>query len=71
MTDKQTGHSDKVSFVGTLKAVLWSFFGVRKRSDYERDAEKLNPVYVLVAMILAAAVFVSVLLVVVQMVVKQ
>jgi RsiW-degrading membrane proteinase PrsW (M82 family) len=71
MTDKQTGRSDKVSFAGTLKAVLWSFFGVRKRSDYERDAEKLNPVYVLVAMILAAAVFVGVLLLVVQMAVKQ
>lgn len=62
---------DKVSFLGTLKAVLWSFFGVRKRRDYERDAEKLNPVYVLLAMLLAAAVFIGVLLFVVQMVVKQ
>jgi hypothetical protein len=62
---------DKISFFGTFKAVLWSFFGVRKRRDYERDAQKLNPVYVLVAMLLALAAFIGILLLVVQIAVKQ
>ncbi len=35
----------KGSFVGTMKAVAWSFFGVRKSSDYERDVHQLNPVH--------------------------
>ena len=32
-----------------MKAVFWSFFGVRKRKDYEHDAANLNPVHVIVA----------------------
>ncbi len=71
MTDTDVDKQDNISFLGTLKAVLWSFFGVRKRRDYERDAQKLNPVYVLLAMILAVGMFVGILLFVVQMVVKQ
>jgi Protein of unknown function (DUF2970) len=27
----------------TVKAVAWSFFGVRKGSDYEQDIQNLNP----------------------------
>ena len=27
----------------TFKAVLWAFFGVRKRSGYEEDLGKLSP----------------------------
>jgi preprotein translocase subunit Sec61beta len=57
-------------FLPTLRAVLWSFFGVRRRSEYEKDAVHLNPVYVIVAGIGAAAVFVLVLLMVVRMVVS-
>ena len=58
-------------FLPTMRAVLWSFFGVRRRSDYEKDAVHLNPVYVIVAGIGAAALFVLVLLLVVRMVVSQ
>lgn len=71
MTESDVNKHGKVSFFGTVKAVLWSFFGVRKRSDYERDAQRLNPVYVLLAMLLAAGVFIGILLFVVQLVVKQ
>ena len=46
------------SFLGTLKAVAWSFFGVRKSSDYEKDVSQLNPVHVIVAGVVAAALFV-------------
>ena len=46
------------SFLGTLRAVLWSFFGVRKGSDYEDDIKKLNPLHVVIAGVLAAVLFV-------------
>ena len=60
----------KATFVQTMKAVLWSFFGVRKQSDYERDAAELNPVHVIVAGVLAAAIFVVLLILVVRSVVR-
>lgn len=56
-------------FWQTLRAILWSFFGVRRRSDYERDAAQLNPVAVIVAGLMAAALFVALLLVIVNLVV--
>jgi hypothetical protein len=52
----------------TARAVLWSFFGVRRRADYERDAARLNPVYVILMGIIAAALFVIVLIVIVNIV---
>jgi len=48
----------KGSFLQTLKAVAWSFFGVRKASGYEEDVAKINPVHVIIAGILAGLVFV-------------
>lgn len=58
----------KLSFIGTLRAVFWSFFGVRKKSDYEKDADQLNPVHVLVAGIIGALIFIALLITVVKMV---
>ncbi|WP_119352769.1 DUF2970 domain-containing protein [Azohydromonas sediminis] len=48
----------KGSFVQTLRAVAWSFFGVRRSREYEQDVQKLNPVHVIVAGVMAAAAFV-------------
>lgn len=58
-----------MSFVATVKAVLWSFFGVRKNSAYEEDTQKLNPVHVIIAGIIAAVLFVLALLMLVRIVV--
>lgn len=57
------------TFGATMKAVLWSFFGVRKKSDYERDAQQLNPVHVIIAGLLAALIFVVTLILIVRAVV--
>jgi Protein of unknown function (DUF2970) len=57
------------SFVQTIKAVGWSFFGVRRRAGYEQDVQKLNPVHVIVAGLLAAALFIGTLVMVVRWVV--
>ena len=40
------------------KAVLWSFFGIRRRSEYEKDAVSLTPVQVIVAGLIGAVIFV-------------
>jgi hypothetical protein len=60
----------KASFLATMKAVFWSFFGVRKRKDYEHDAANLNPVHVIVGALIGVAVFIGILLFVVRMVTR-
>ena len=60
----------RARFVSTLRAVLWSFFGVRRKADYEKDAAELNPVHVIITGVLAAALFVIVLLLIVNWVVR-
>ena len=40
------------------RAVFWSFFGVRKRAAYERDAVSLTPLQVIVAGIIGAVILV-------------
>lgn len=57
------------SLAQTFKAVAWSFFGVRKASGYESDISRLNPVHVIVAGIVSAAVFVLALVILVKWVV--
>lgn len=61
----------KMSFGATMKAVFWSFFGVRKRQDYEKDAAQLNPVHVIIAGLIGAALFIGVLIFIVRMVVAK
>lgn len=59
------------SFGRTIKAVAWSFVGIRQRAGYEQDVQKLNPVHVIVAGVLAAAVFIGALVVLVRWVVSS
>lgn len=39
-------------------AVFWSFFGIRRRAAYEKDAVQLKPAQVIVAGIIGAIIFV-------------
>ena len=71
MTEQTRPSARKATFLMTVKAVFWSFFGVRKNRDYEADAQQLNPVHVVIAGIIAAALFVLLLIVVVKIVVAQ
>nr|WP_308445479.1 DUF2970 domain-containing protein [Thauera sp. 2A1] len=59
----------RAGFLATMRAVLWSFFGVRRRQAYIDDAGSLNPLAVVVAGVLAGAVFVIVLVLIVQWIV--
>lgn len=47
-----------LSFGQTVKAVAWSFVGLRKGAGYQQDVQKLNPVHVIVAGLIGAALFV-------------
>ena len=59
------------TFGATMKAVFWSFFGVRKRRDYEHDAANLNPIHVIVGGLIGVALFIGILVFVVRMVVAK
>jgi hypothetical protein len=61
----------KPSFLYSLKAVLWSFVGLRRKSDFDRDTAKLNPIHVIVAGLIAVAVFIGILIAIVRIVVSQ
>lgn len=67
--DPQSPHRRNASLGQTAKAVLWSFFGVRKRASYEQDAQNLNPVHVIIMAILAAAAFIAILISIIKFVV--
>lgn len=57
----------KPSFLDTMRAVGASFFGVRGRRAHEEDFARLNPVHVVIAGVLAALVFIVVLVVAVRL----
>ena len=59
----------KGSLLQTMGAVAWSFFGVRRSADHAQDVAKLNPVHVVIAGIIGAALFVTVLVLLVKWVV--
>jgi hypothetical protein len=56
--------------IRAFKAVFWSFLGVRRRSDYESDTQKLSPAAVIAAGLVSAAVFVLALFGIVKLVTR-
>ena len=69
--DLKSAVQRKMSFWQTMRAVGWSFFGVRKSADYEKDVSQLNPVHLIIAGLIGAAVFVAVLVVLVKWVITS
>jgi len=57
------------SFMQTVRAVGWSFFGVRRRADHEQDVAEVNPLHLIVAGVLAALLFIAALVLLVRWVV--
>ncbi|MDL2339023.1 MAG: DUF2970 domain-containing protein [Pseudomonadota bacterium] len=70
-SDLRAAASRKGSFLQTMKAVAWSFFGVRKSSDYAKDLSQLNPVHIVIAGVLGALVLIAVLATVVSWVLSS
>ncbi len=63
--------AQQASFWYSLKAVIWSFFGLRRKSDFENDAAKLNPVHVVIAGLIGVAMFIGLLVVLVKIAVAK
>jgi len=61
----------KGSFGATIKTILWSFVGIRKSSDYERDAEQLNPIHVVIAAVMGVVSFITLLIIIIKIVVAH
>jgi len=56
----------KANFGQTLRAVAWSFLGIRRSADHAEDVKKLNPIHVVIAAVVGAAIFVVFLVVLVR-----
>jgi hypothetical protein len=54
-----------------LKAVLWSFLGIRKNSEYQNDLQKLNPVHIVITAIVLVMLMIAGLIGLVNFVVSK
>jgi hypothetical protein len=53
------------------KAVFWSFFGVRRRAEHEKDMVQIKPAQVVIAGLVGAAIFVLSLVLLVKFVIGR
>ena len=66
MSEPQASKPQKASFLYSLRAVVWSFTGLRRKSDFDTDSAKLNPVHIVIAGFLVVACLIGVLITVVK-----
>ena len=69
MTEPSKAYQRRGSFLQTVRAVAWSFLGIRRSAGYAEDVQKLNPVHVIVAGIIGAVMFIAALVLLVRWVV--
>ena len=63
--------SNKTSLMRSVKAVAWSFLGIRKSSEFQEDIDKITPLHVLGVGLVAVFVVVISLIVLVNLVVAK
>ncbi|MFY7906040.1 MAG: DUF2970 domain-containing protein [Burkholderiaceae bacterium] len=63
--------STKISLMRSVKAVAWSFLGIRKSSEFQEDIDKITPLHVLGVGLVAGLLFVIGLIVLVNLVVAK
>ena len=61
----------KSSFWRSMKAVMWGFLGVRKKSGLQEDVASLSFVHIIIAGVVGAVIFMGVLLLIVKLVVSH
>ena len=61
----------KSSLFRTVKAVMWSFVGLRARGDYEQDVAQLNPLHIVAVGLVGVFVFVGSLILLATWVVSK
>ena len=70
MQDLKQAAARKPNLLQTISAVLWSFFGVRKGRDHDRDMAQLNPAHVVITGVVLGVLFVLTLLMIVKNVIN-
>ncbi len=70
MQELKQAAARKPNLLQTISAVLWSFFGVRKGRDHDRDMAQLNPVHVVITGVVLGVLFVLTLLMIVKNVIN-
>jgi len=68
---RKASQKEEASLWVTLSAVVWAFLGVRRKSDYQRDIQRLNPLHLVAVGIFMALLFVLGLIFLVNWVVTQ
>lgn len=63
--------ADRAGIAETMRTVAWSFFGVRRRADHERDVQRMNPLHVILAGLVGAALFVGLLVLLIRWIVSS
>lgn len=63
--------SSKTSLMRSIKAVAWSFLGIRKGSEFQEDIDKITPLHVLGVGLVAVFLFVISLIALVNLVVAK
>jgi hypothetical protein len=58
-----------LSTLRTFKMVAWSFFGIRKRSEFHKEATQVNPAQLVLVGVVSGVLFVIGLVVVVNLIV--
>jgi small-conductance mechanosensitive channel len=58
-------------FLISMRAVMWGFLGVRKRSGQDADMASVTFVHIVLAGILGAIIFMTILLLIVKAVVSN
>jgi hypothetical protein len=71
VSQQQVPQQPKGSFLRAIKAVLWSFIGLRSRSEFNKDAAQLNPIHLIAVGLALGLLFVLGLLALVNWVVSQ
>ena len=61
----------KSSFMQSMKAVMWGFLGVRKKSGLQEDVASLSFVHIIIAGVIGALIFMGALLLIVKVVVSH
>lgn len=67
---ESTASKGKQGALHAMRAVLWSFIGIRSKSEYQADITRLTMGQIIVAGVIGAILFVMTLLLVVYFVTK-
>jgi hypothetical protein len=65
-----SGNKKQSSSLHAMRAVLWSFFGVRSKSEHQADVTRLTMTQIVVSGVIGAILFVTTLLTLVYFVTR-